>query len=82
MFVIFSQVGVPATIAATEPFAWAVALATSATGVEYPTGKFHRKCPKPVESVATRMAVTIRMTRLGFDSRRLVAEVRDALAVA
>ena len=59
MFVIFSQVGVPATIAATESFAWAVALATNATGVEYPTGRFHRKVPKTVESVASRMALTI-----------------------
>jgi hypothetical protein len=59
MFVIFSQVGVPATIAATEPFAWAVALATNATGVEYPTGKFHRKVPKVIENVACRMALKI-----------------------
>jgi len=59
MFVIFSQVGVPSTIAATEPFAWAVALATNATGVEYPTGKFHRKDPTTLASIASRMALKI-----------------------
>ena len=70
MFVIFDTFGHARTIAATETFAWAVALATDSKGVEYPTGRFHRKCPKIIESVACRMAVTKRLAASGYDHRR------------
>lgn len=59
MFTVFDATGNPATVCATEPFAWSVAIATHGTGVEYPTGKFHRKCPTTLTRLASRMALTI-----------------------
>lgn len=69
MFVIFAANGIPDTIAATEAFAWAVAIATNGTGVEYPTGKFHRKCPTTLTRLASRMALTILKVSLPAASR-------------
>lgn len=59
MFTIFNATGFADTIVATEAFAWAVAIATNAKGVEYPTGKFHRKVPQSLASLASRMALSI-----------------------
>jgi hypothetical protein len=72
MFTVFDRTNEPATIVATETYAWAVQLATFGTGVEYPTGRFHRTPPAFDMTLATRAAGMLYNGQLcrGYAGRR------------